>query len=350
MNPASAPTADPLAPLFPGRAPPPPDPAEAPPRLLVVVDTEEAFDWSAPFDRTSHTVDHLQEAPRFQELCESFGLLPCWAVTYPVAHDEAAAEILRPFFRDQRAELGAHLHPWVTPPFDETLSSFHSYPGNLPRELEKAKLRRLTQRLAAAFGRQPIAYRAGRYGLGPHTGAILGELGYRVDLSAGPPFDMTADGGPDYTRLPCLPFRFGQGVLEIPSTGGWTGPLRPWGADLYPMGDQPWAKALHWRGAMSRFGLLNRIRLSPEGFTFPDMRRLALALRRDGVRIFVLSFHSPSLQPGHTPYVRTPEDRDQLLMRCRDFFAFFRDHLGGVWSSPGEMVRRTSTPSPGSAP
>jgi hypothetical protein len=48
-----------------------------------------------------------------------------------------------------------------------------------------------------------------------------------------------------------------------------------------------------------------------------------------GHRVFVLTYHSPSLEPGNTPYVRSIEDRQRLLDWLDAFYAFFREELGG---------------------
>jgi hypothetical protein len=69
-------------------------------------------------------------------------------------------------------------------------------------------------------------------------------------------------------------------------------------------------------GLFSRIGLLERISLTPEGVTAEEaLRGIDMALD-DGLPLLVLSFHSPSLAPGHTPYVRTEAD----LARLYDWF------------------------------
>ena len=50
-------------------------------------------------------------------------------------------------------KIGAHLHPWVNPPFVESVSNYNSYPGNLPGALERAKLHKLTSRIEQSFER-----------------------------------------------------------------------------------------------------------------------------------------------------------------------------------------------------
>src|SRR4029077_14909777 len=123
---------------------------------------------------------------RTQEIFDRYGVRPTYVVDYPVASQETGYRPLREWLDDGKCQVGAHLHPWVNPPFDEEVNARNSYPGNLPAALEKEKLRRLTEIIEANFGHRPTVYRAGRYGIGAATGAILEELGYEIDTSIVP--------------------------------------------------------------------------------------------------------------------------------------------------------------------
>jgi hypothetical protein len=193
----------------------------------------------------------------------------------------------------------------VNPPHDEEINTLNSFVGNLPVELERAKIENLTGTIAAAFGRRPIVYRAGRYGVGPNTAGLLEPAGYRADVSVRALFDYGDEGGPDFSRVKPLPFRIEGGELvELPLSAAYFGRLRGRGRGLYRAA----ARLPKGRGLLSRAGLLDRAPLTPEGVTLADALAAAKALLDDGVRWFSLSFHSPSVEPGHTPYVRTRED------------------------------------------
>src|SRR3546814_4565293 len=71
-------------------------------------------------------------------------------------------EILGAAQRVGRCEIGAQLHPWVTPPHDEEVNARNSYTGNLPADLQRAKMIALRDAIRDRFGIQPTAYRAGR--------------------------------------------------------------------------------------------------------------------------------------------------------------------------------------------
>src|SRR5262245_24540684 len=96
-------------------------PAASAPHLFIIVDTEEEFDWSAPFARENVSVTAIQEVDRLQRTVSPYGLRPTYVVDYPVAATSSSAETLGAFAEAGECRIGAHLHPWVTPPFDEPL-------------------------------------------------------------------------------------------------------------------------------------------------------------------------------------------------------------------------------------
>lgn len=315
----------------------------APPSLAVVVDTEEEFDWSAPFDRTATGVGHMRRIGRLQAVCEAWGLRPTYVVDYPIATQAPGIEALAPLLREGRALIGAHLHPWVSPPHEEAVNARNSYPGNLPPGLERAKLARLQEAITAAFGETPRIYKAGRYGIGPNSFAILEELGFEIDLSPSPPFDYRLGGGPDFSRRGLAPEWVGPNrrVLSIPGTGALIG--RAPSPGLYALASRPPALTLRLPGILARLGLVERLQLSPEGHDAADMARLVRWLIGRGQRLFVLSLHSPSIEPGHTPYVRSAVELDSLLGALDGFLRIFMTELGGVPTDP-VSVRNACSP------
>ncbi|MHC4549815.1 MAG: polysaccharide deacetylase family protein [Planctomycetota bacterium] len=305
------------------------------PSLCVIVDTEEEFDWSGGFRRENTSVRNIAAVPRVQEVFDEFGIRPTYVVDYPVATRPEGIAPLREIADSGRAEIGAHLHPWVNPPHEEEVNARNSYPGNLPRDLEARKLRELGDAIEAAFEVRPRVYRAGRYGIGPNTGAILEEQGYEVDVSVCPHLDFGADGGPDFLGADCAPYWFGSGrrLLELPRSAAYVGFLRSWAGLL---------RRLNWwilPGLLSRTGALTRLTLAPEARAPEDMRRLTRDLHRRGHRAFLLDFHSPSADIGHTPYVRSEADLAAFLDRCRRYCEFFLDEMNGRPTTPLELKR-----------
>ena len=204
-------------------------------RFVVFVDTEEEFDWAAPFSRAARSVSAIAALPEMHRRFVDRGVHPYYLCDYPVVADPRAAATLRGLVADGRSGIGAQLHPWVNPPHAEEPSAHLSFGGNLPPELEAQKLDRLTATIAEVFGRAPLAFRAGRYGLGPRTLGLLAERGYRLDTSVRSFHDYSAQGGPDYRAIGPDAFRVSQapGLIELPLTTIFTGLLRRVGAPVH---------------------------------------------------------------------------------------------------------------------
>ena len=209
-------------------------PAGTPPRFLVTIDTEEEFDWGAPLRREGHGLETIAAFGRFQQFCEKFGVVPIFLVDYPVATAPETAQVLGAAIAAGRAEIGVHLHPWVNPPFDEDICEFNSFPGNLPEILERDKFHALRRAIEANLGVVPLINRAGRYGAGPNTAAILSEGGIAIDTSVRALFDYGSSSGPNYRDHPRRPYWLDreQGLLELPVTTVYGGPLGRWGARI----------------------------------------------------------------------------------------------------------------------
>jgi hypothetical protein len=218
----------------------------------------------------------------------------------------------------------------VNPPFDGDDRHGASFSGNLAPGLEERKLAQLNRRFVERFGAPPRIYRAGRYGLGSGTAAILEREGFAIDTSVAPRTNAESEGGPDYTRYDYQAFWFGRErrLLELPlcrSIVGWGGRFAP---GIYRRLASP--RLRRWRipGIVTRLRLAERITLSPEGNDVAAMLRLLRHLRARGQTIFVLSFHSSSLAVGRNPYVR---NRAELHG--------FYDRLSGILDAMATRMR-----------
>ena len=248
--------------------------------------------------------------------------MPVYLVDWPIAQSPRAAEILRGPLAAGKAEIGVQLHPWVNPPFDEEVTPHNSFAGNLPRELERAKFRNLRDAIERNFEAAPAIYRAGRYGVGP-------ELRRRCCVEGG---DRDRHLGARQVRLqrgrrPELPPPPARALLarrratpaRAAADHGVLGHAAPPGRVALPGAV---ARAAPARRCSPAAGLLERIPLTPEGVSVDEaIRGIDIALD-DGLPLLVFSFHSPSLRPGHTPYVRNEADLDALYDWWRRVFAY----------------------------
>lgn len=312
-----------------------------PPILLVIVDTEEEFAWDQPFNRQSVGTSSIASQPLIHvRTYDELGIVPTYMVDWPVATTPESVATLRTLMEQGKCEIGTHLHPWVSPPYEEDVTAFNSYAGNLPYELEYEKLRMLTAAITDSFGKAPTAFKAGRYGVGPHTAGIISALGYEVDASVVPYTAFTTDGGPDFTTYNEHPYWFHAGdkpLLEIPVTAGYCGWLRKAGTTLFPVTQKSWAKAAKLGGVLARSRGLERIRLSPEGANAADLKRLTRTLMQSGCQVYSLTYHSPSLTAGHTPYVRSQADLENFIQTIDSYCRWFEKELGGVFMSLSQL-------------
>ena len=320
-------------------------PDAARPQLFVIVDTEEEFDWAAPFARENVSVTAIDEVDRLQDVVRPYGLKPTYVIDYPVAATPQSARRLARFAGQGECHIGAHLHPWVNPPATEPLGTVTSYACNLDAGLERAKIAALRDAIVANLGVTPRVYKAGRYGFGRTTADTLEALGFDVDVSVNPHMNYESDGGPSFEGFTPLPGWFGtrRRLLEVPCTTAFVGAARRVGEPLHRAASAAWLQPLKAVGVLARTGTLNKIMLSPEGSTLEEMIAVTDTLVGDGVRTLSLTFHSPSLKPGCTRYVRTPAERDAFLRTIDRYCDYFLAKIRGVAGTPADFYDHLRT-------
>ncbi|MGD9614585.1 MAG: polysaccharide deacetylase family protein [Alphaproteobacteria bacterium] len=310
--------------------------------VVVVIDTEAEFDWVSSSSRRAVGVASVKGLRGVQPIFERYNVRPTLVVDYPVSTIPEGYEVIRDFHQSGVCEVGAHLQPWDTPPFVEEISDRNSYAGNLAPEVEREKLVRLTAAIVKNIGARPRIYKAGRYGVGSATPGILVELGYEIDASVLPGTDLRHYCGPNFSRCPAHPYWFGgdPALLEVPLSIGYTGLLAGFPAMARTLTTHPLIKALRLPGVLSHLGLLDRVILTPEGVPFDEQRRLTRAMLRRGYRVFSLTFHSPSLAPGNTPYVRDAAQLQSFLRCIEQYLEFFTTEIGGHAATLFEIRER----------
>jgi hypothetical protein len=154
-----------------------------PPQLFVIVDTEEEFDWSAPFSRANTSVRAMRHVNRLQNVLSARHIVPTYVVDFPIASQADGIAPLKELADQGHARIGAHLHPWVTPPFSEEVNRRNSFGCCLGEALETEKIRVLASRIAESFGTPPTVYKAGRYGFGPTTPPAMKALCFTININ-----------------------------------------------------------------------------------------------------------------------------------------------------------------------
>lgn len=296
--------------------------------FVISIDTEED-NWTPV--RSGFTAANSRELPVLDQFFASLGVRATYFTTFQFVSSPGAAEILREIIARGDAELGAHLHPWSTPPFGgpepENFSMLHRYGP----EMQEAKLLRLNEVLAEKCGVRPTTFRAGRFGFGTKMVPILVRNGFRVDSSVTPFLDWTEDdGGPDFRGAPTSAYRLGPsadvrtteqpGVLwEVPISVGYTR-FRPgtW-SEVASVLERRVVGGLHIGGLAARTGVVRRAILSPETNSVRDMLAVSRRLIDAGATHLHMFFHSSSLRPGLTPFTRSRAEVAQLYARIEGY-------------------------------
>ena len=302
-------------------------------KLVITIDTEED-NWGN-FSPTGYTLKNIGRIPALQDLFDEFKALPTYLVTYPVASDPAAISILKPIMDGGRCEIGAHCHPWNTPPFSEETNSRNSMLCNLPADVQYEKLLALHKTIQKNFAVRPVSFRSGRWGYGASVAKNLSRLGTRVDTSVLSYEDWSQHYGPDYSLIPPRPFRFSikdiyheaktGSMLEVPATAGYLQENYAFSNWLLLMLKRYPFRKLRFVGLLSRLQLLNKVWLSPETSSSDDMIRLVRSMARNNYKVINMFFHSSTLHEGMTPYVRTKYDENQFMRTIREFLDFVRN-------------------------
>jgi len=317
-------------------------------RVMVTIDTEED-DWGS-YGATGASVENIQQLPELTELWDRFGARPTYFVNYPPMVSPEASEVLQGLAAGGGCEMGVHCHPWNTPPLEPLPVTDDDPPSMMSRlsEVEnEAKLRVLTERFKDLFGTRPRVFRAGRWGFGPSVAGPLHRLGYEADFSVSPYTDWSDIGGPDYSRVSPFPYRFepsepfvpsrAGALVEIPtSIGHLRGPQRLSGQVRGALERSILAK-MKVVGLLDSLGLVARRWISPENTSSGDMKKLASTLTRKGHKVLDVTFHSPTLVPGLTPFVKTEADRRRFLRRIEEFLEFCSEE-GFRFATAGEVA------------
>lgn len=317
--------------------------------LIVTIDVEED-NWG--FEGSNSAVENVRMIPRLQDIFDRYGLKPTYLATYPVVSCNWASDILSEILSQNKCELGAHLHPWNTPPLKEAVNERNSMLKNLCYELQVAKLKVLTEKMDSVFGRKPLSFRAGRWGLGPETVNALIACGYLTDCSVTPTMSWAHCGdGPEYPDTITEPYwlsadgknngRCGS-ILEVPATIG----FNRWPFEIcqkvYSHLQKDRLRFLRPIGIMHRTGLLRKIWLSPEISSANDMIALSKIMIKNERRFLNLSFHTTTLLPGKSPFVKNNEDLEQFYLKIEKLLEYLTSTAHVVpmtLSEVGELYR-----------
>jgi hypothetical protein len=309
--------------------------------LVFTIDVEEEGLFSDRYPSGRPPLDNLSSLPLLDPIMDGLDLRPTLLVSYHAARDARGRGLLNALRHRWRAEIGAHLHSWNTPPLVE-LPHRRPVPSELiPRELLEAKTASLWSALGD-MGVEPTSFRMGRFNLGPAMFSVLQATSITVDSSVAPM--RRYYGGPDHLGAPADPYYpdpadptrpGGSDILEVPLT---ILPVLPGAGALFrrlastprvPPGWVAWAA--------------RELASLPAQPAWTGLRRLKAACRlhrRRGGRTVTVLIHSSELMPGGYPRHPGRTQVERFLQRLQAFLSWLRTDLQAEPLTLSELARR----------
>jgi hypothetical protein len=301
--------------------------------FVISIDTEADNQWEPGCDITLKNIKFI---PRFQNLCSKYRIRPTYLVTSEVCEDDFAKEILSEYLLKNSAEVGAHLHSWTTPPFqDKDGYRFndrnHAFASELPVHLMNEKIKVLAAQIETSFGVRPQSFRSGRYGFNENVAKCLVDNSFLVDSSVTPftswsthPGIPGGIGGPDFFDQTPIPFNyhFEKGSLvEIPIT------ILP---TKFPLNVSNSLAEFYFRNVSKSIPLkvIRKLRyknqplwLRPHNWMSIDLfEELLVESFNRRLPVIVMMFHSSELMPGSSKNYANEAAIEKLYLLLEEFF------------------------------
>jgi hypothetical protein len=313
-------------------------------KLVITVDVEEEGLFTGRYPRVPSGVKNVQELSRIEFVSREFGLPLTLLVTYPAAVDRECGRVLRFWRRELGAEIGAHLHPWNTPPFPKLPFPEPVRSDLLPDSLLRAKLESLNEAMGKRLEVKPASFRMGRFDLGAGMRRLLPACGFHTDSSV-VPYRLMANGA-DHFMAENDPFWWdrnetGAGsLLEVPLTQ--LALLPRLSAELYRVSRRMTGKR-RWK-LFSAFRALGVVGIQPAWYPLPSMQWAARLHHSRGGKVLTLFFHSTELLPGASPYFPSDAAVRRLTGKIRQFLRWLtnRYSIEGVTLSQLDRSIRTT--------
>ncbi|OGZ05829.1 MAG: hypothetical protein A2845_03425 [Candidatus Lloydbacteria bacterium RIFCSPHIGHO2_01_FULL_49_22] len=283
-------------------------------KFLITVDTEADNQWRAKGPLTLRSIEKL---PHFQEVAEHYGFRPTYFITHEVATNKEVTGVMRELEREGKSEVGAHLHPWTTPPYFDESEERHlkHFPCELNDEFLKKKFEVLHDAITTAMGHAPTSFRAGRWGYDGRLDPLLAEHGYVADSSVSPYMNWVrgikkGEGRklPDFLDASPFPYISPRGIAEVPMS-------------ILPK-DVAWISRAGARMLGRGSFRVSWCRIFSET-SLEMLKDLYFRAEAKHLPYLVFMTHSSELLVGGSPYSKTPE----LVAHFNEVFEGFLDFL-----------------------
>lgn len=311
-------------------------------RVVFSVDVEEEGLFSGRYAPVAKGVSNVAHLRRLEFVTREFGVPLTLLCTWPVLNDPGCRGILRHWREDLGAEIGAHLHPWNTPPLSREPGQAWTPSEAMDAALLDAKLAELVRICREATGAAPTSFRMGRFDLGPKVRALLPRHGLTVDgsivpvtwspalpeafLSPAAPYLLSAGDNPDLTEAPVTMVSLSPALRDAvwriaktsgPGAGGWL---------------------------LKRFHILGAAGTIPAWFPLASMKLAARLHLARGGRVIHLFLHSSELMPGCAPHVPDEAAISRVLRRTHDFLHWIKRRAEAYGGLSGATLSQLALP------
>lgn len=286
-------------------------------KAIITVDVEEDNQWQG----NKNTLDNLRYLPSFQNLCEKYNFVPIYFLTYGVAVSGYSSWFKKLALK-KKAIIGAHFHPWSTPPL-VTADQKQRFPSELPAKEFELKLNKLTEAIITNIGIRPLFYRAGKWGFRKEQARILKKYGYKVDFSVTPGINWCHfnKNGPDFSGE-TLAVKEINGVKEYPMTILNIGRL----ANIFSFYQYRFQRRKN--DLVKR--ILNKIIYQQRWFrilppiNLKELKKVINKAEKEKLPYIMFMIHSSELMPGGSPYFKTREAVRELNNALEEIFYYLR--------------------------
>lgn len=315
--------------------------------FVVSIDTEEEMEWGKGFKRHNEcTVENIKYLDPLHQIFRKHGVKATYLITYPITQNADSVKILKSYRDEGLGEIGAHLHPWCNPPYEERLCVENTFTHNLPEQLQYDKQKVLTNQIAQKFGQKPVSFRAGRYGFDEKFIPILESFDYQVDSSVVPYRLAKREYEPDFGYMPDIsPYHLNHEnmrktgnspVLELPITIGFTQPVPKWIEKKYI-----YLPDVGIRKAIRLLMNTNLNWLRPSYASLEEMKQLTHTMAARNMPVLNMMFHSNELMPKGSKYNKTAEDVTSYLAKLDDYFNFLNSNFNVEYIGLGEAAKHS---------
>lgn len=280
-------------------------------RFIITVDTEgdNLWEWH-PGDII--TTENAKSIPRFQNLCEKYGLIPTYLTNYEMVCDKNWVTYGAQKAREGKCEIGMHIHAWNSPPEFELKNIYggNPYITEYPKEIVEEKVHELMCFLQDRFEMDITSNRSGRWATNDSYLQVLKQEGIKVDCSVTPQLDLSKipgcmkNCGNDYRKYPVVPFYPIEGLLEVPMTTRHVrcitdGSIKHKIKTLV-LGQEMW--------------------LRPFSKSIRNLLNITRAVENDGSEYLEFMIHSSELMAGGSPYFKNDEEIELLYSIMEEYF------------------------------